>query len=358
MWKKALKVYNMAANQLSAALSPFTNAHCRKRQLRGFTAGGLLLLNAILFAEVRTEEKSGSLTMPSMPSSPAVSMPSVGSGFYAPGRSDFYNPNLQRKKQAPTAQTTDSKSVTQNSSASSASDSSTQNQNATLNQTKKLNTLAKSASSSLNQLTADDISSMNNLGVLGSLSGLLGRGNSNLQSQLLSNQNMVSANTVDSATLQQILGELTELKNKVASGTSVSERNAGENTFSNIVKKEPKILRFVVNGYDILPTCKKIYFSEEEADGTFLLTGDRKYMSENKVRSETFYFYFHAKGTENGVTKYTITPAVSQDYENQYSYLYQLTKKNALSADRTGNLVTLRVGEGAWTMDLLLSMDK
>jgi hypothetical protein len=53
-----------------------------------------------------------------------------------------------------------------------------------------------------------------------------------------------------------------------------------------------------------------------------------------------------------------VSLAVSQDYENQYSYLYQLAQKNALSADRTGNLVTLRVNDGVWKMDLLLSLDK
>ena len=358
MWKKALKVYNLAANSLSAAVPRFANAHSLRERLRRLSiAGGLLLLSAALFAQSKTEEKSGTLTMPSMPSMPGISQPSVGSGFYSPGRSDFYTgANFQNQQKKAAA--SQNKSNESSKSESSANDSASTNQNANQNQTQKLNTLAKSASSSLNQLTADDLSSMNSLGVLGSLSGLLGRSNSSLQSQLLSNQNTISANTADSATLQQILGELTELKNKIASGASVSERSEGENTFSNIVKKEPRILRFVVNGYDILSTCRKIYFSEEETDGTFLLTGDRKYMSENKVRSETFYFYFHAKGTENGVTKYTVTPAVSQDYENQYSYLYQLTKKNALTADRTGNLLTLRVGEGAWTMDLLLSLDK
>ena len=89
-----------------------------------------------------------------------------------------------------------------------------------------------------------------------------------------------------------------------------------------------------------------------------MLTGDRKYLSENKARNETFYFYFHAQGTDKGITKYTVTPAVSQDYENQYSYLYQLTQKNALTADRTGNLVTLRASDGNWKMDLLISLDK
>ena len=353
----------MAAHFRSAAVPRFAHAHsfaaASERIRRLSIAGGLLLLSAALFAQSKTEENSGTLTMPSMPSMPSVSRPSVGSGFYSPGRSDFYtgaNFQNQQKKAASSQNKANESSKAESSSNESTATS--QNQNANLNQTQKLNVLAKSASSSLNQLTADDLSSMNSLGVLGSLSGLLGSGNSNLQSQLLSNQNTIAANTADSATLQKILGELTELKNKIANGANVTERSEGENTFSNIVKREPKILRFVVNGYDILSTCRKIYFSDEETDGTFLLTGDRKYMSENKVRSETFYFYFHAKGTENGVTKYTVTPAVSQDYENQYSYLYQLTKKNALTADRTGNLLTLRVAEGAWTMDLLLSLDR
>ena len=195
------------------------------------------------------------------------------------------------------------------------------------------------------------------------LSTLLGRGNSNLESKLLEAQNTVTASTVDSATLKQILSELTELKNQMAatngeSVTKSSEKKDNADVFTNVTKKEPKILRFNVNGYDILATCKKVYFSEIETDGTFLLTGDRKYMSENKVRTETFYFYFRAKANENGIIKYAVTPAVSQDYENEYSYLYQLTKKTDLTADRTGNLVTLRVSDGGWKMDMLLSLDK
>ena len=58
--------------------------------------------------------------------------------------------------------------------------------------------------------------------------------------------------------------------------------------------------------------------------------------------------------------KYSVPsePSRKPDYENQYSYLYQLAQKNALSADRTGNLVTLRINDGVWKMDLLLSLDK
>ncbi|MBB5224955.1 hypothetical protein [Treponema ruminis] len=315
-------------------------------------------------AQKKADEKPNSVTMPSMPKGPSLSMPSVGSGFYSPGRSDFYSgakPVAPKTPKTPSSQaenTTQSHTVT----STNGQNQSTDPQKAQT-EAKKLNTLAKSASSSLNMLSADDISSLSNLGAFSQLSGLLGRGNSNLESKLLESQNTVTASTVDSATLKQILSELTELKNRMASATGesvtkTSERKDDADVFSNVTKKEPKILRFVVNGYDLLATCKKIYFSDLETDGTFLMTGDRKYLSENKVRTETFYFYFRAKANDNGIIKYAVTPAVSQDYENEYSYLYQLTKKTDLSADRTGNLVTVRVSEGSWNMDLLISLDK
>ena len=330
----------------------------------------LLLIGTLAFAEVKPDEKSGALTMPAMPTGPSINMPSVGSGFYSPGRSDFYRgakPVAPSRPKAPSKEAGISTSLNAQESQNQNSDternrSDQKNQN-TQTQVQKLNTLAKSASSSLNMLSADDISSMSNLGAFSQLSGLLGRGNSNLESKLLEAQNTVTASTVDSATLKQILSELTELKNQMAatngeSVTKSSEKKDNADVFSNVTKKEPKILRFNVNGYDILATCKKIYFSEVETDGTFLLTGDRKYMSEGKVRTETFYFYFSAKANDNGITKYAVTPAVSQDYENEYSYLHQLTKKTDLTADRTGNLVTLRVTDGGWNMDMLLSLDK
>ena len=301
-----------------------------------------------------------SVTMPAMPS---VSMPSVGSGFYAPGRSDFYTGarTNQNQNQAKTASKSDTQATqTDESVSSTADENQSAAQNTNLQAARNLSSLSNSASASLNQLTAEDISSMSSLGVFSQLSGLLGRGNASLQNQILASQNTITAGTADSAALRQILSELTELKNQMGGGgaDSVTKKSAGEDAFTSTVKKEPKILRFIVNGYDILSTCKKIYFSDLETDGTFLLTGDRKYISENKVRSETFYFYFHTSGSENGITKYAVTPAVSQDYENQYSYLYQLTQKDALTADRTGNLVTLRARDGEWSMDLLISLDR
>ena len=383
MWKKVLNNCNLGAKFLAAALSPLRLRSIAARRLAQnlshrfcplrvapYIAGALLFAAiSTLSAEIKSDEKSGSLTMPSMPSGPSINMPSVGSGFYSPGRSDFYRgskpvaPNQQKSSaQAENAKQSQAVTSATNSQNQNQPQANQQSQNART-QAQKLNTLAKSASSSLNMLSADDISSMSNLGAFSQLSTLLGRGNSNLESKLLEAQNTVTASTVDSTTLKEILSELTELKNQMAatngeSVTKSSEKKDNADVFTNVTKKEPKILRFNVNGYDILATCKKVYFSEIETDGTFLLTGDRKYMSENKVRTETFYFYFRAKANDNGIIKYAVTPAVSQDYENEYSYLYQLTKKTDLTADRTGNLVTLRVSDGGWKMDMLLSLDK
>jgi len=301
------------------------------------------------FAQISQKTDGSSSSGISLPEMPSVSMPSLGSGFYTPGRSDFYKPNLSRSQSA-------NKQADTSSTAKGAA-SATNRTTATASGTAAA---SESSSSALNQLSAEDISSMSNLGIFSQISSLLGKGNSNLQKQLLSAQNTVTANTADSQTLKQILSELSELKSKMSDkeNVSVSDKSDGKDGFTNTFKKEPKILRFIVNGYDILATCHKIYFSDTETDGSFLLTGDRKYLSENKVRSETFYFFFHANGTDNGLIKYAVTPAVSQDYENEYSYLYQLTQRNELVANRTGNLVTLRITDGNWNMDLLLSLDR
>ena len=339
----------------------------------------LFFLSSFAYAQNSSQKNNGNASSGiSMPSMPTVSMPSIGSGFYSPGRNDFYNGarnQNQSKNSVSKSSTSTQQNLQTNTLTNDSSETSNLNQNA-LKNAENLNSLANKASSTLNKLSADDISSLNNLGLFSQVSGLLGR-SINLPESAPSNQNAVTANTADSATLQKILSELTELKNQVnaenekvkqdtdISGNvpknqniSLSDKSQASETFSNKIKKEPKILRFIVNGYDLLSTCKKIYFSETETDGTFLLTGDRKYMSENKARSETFYFYFRANGMENGITKYAVTPAVSQDYENEYSYLYQLTQKSELVANRTGNLVTLRANDGDWKMDLLISLDR
>lgn len=314
----------------------------------------------------RKSDSQSSITMPTSPSMPSLSTPSIGSGFYAPGSKDFYSgiqSSNQNQKSSATSSSQSQNSSESNSSSDSSTESVSQNdssQNQNSLSEKNAEILSKnvsavdSAASKLNLLTAGDLSAMNGLGLFSSVSGLLQNQNQNSAANQSNSSILINQNSSDSKKLEQILSELSEIKSQNASSDGTLPQN--QNGFASSQKSEPKILRFIVNGYDILSTCKKIYFSDQESDGTFLLTGDRKYLSGNKSRSETFYFFFHTKGSEGGITKYRVTPAVSQDYENQYSFLYQLTKKSELEAERTGNLITLRASDGSWKLDLLISM--
>ncbi len=120
-------------------------------------------------------------------------------------------------------------------------------------------------------------------------------------------------------------------------------------------KKNPKVLRFSVNGYDILKTCKKIYISNMKDDGTFLVTGDRQYSSDGKIRGETFHILFkNTTKSEDG--NYSAAAAVTQDYLNEYSFLYQLSLHKDLTASRIGNFVTMRIQEDDWKLELLIDL--
>ena len=340
----------------------------------------------------KNDASQKSISMPQSPSMPSMSLPSIGSGFYAPGSSDFYH-GIQNSAQS--QQSWKSENLAKSASDKDGSNSDSSNSNSGENKTtsvaatsssnprsaasnvpntntsitsvsRNLSALKSAGAASSNLLTAGDISNLSGLGLFGTVSNLLsnqrGLNSANSKSgaalyQNLAGENfLVNQNSSDSKILAQILAELSALKSSNAENDVTRQEN--KDGFSNAAKTEPKILRFNVNGYDILSTCRKIYFSEQDSDGTFLLTGDRKYFSANKSRSETFYFFFNSKGSGGGITKYKVTPAVSQDSENKYSFLYGLTQKDELEAERTGNLVTLRSNDGSgWKMDLLISMN-
>ena len=129
------------------------------------------------------------------------------------------------------------------------------------------------------------------------------------------------------------------------------------NTLTSAAEKAAsRILRFNVNNYDILKTCKKVYISDVQQDGSFLVTGDRRYLSDGKQRTETFHILFKNSATNNSAVNYNAAASVTQDYLNEYSFLYQLSKKPQLSAMRTGNLVTMRTDEPDWKMELLIDL--
>ena len=260
-----------------------------------------------------------SITAPSMPT---VTVPHLGGGFYTPV--------------APKAPVIDKSSATvQEQTTVTPSDS-------VARETQRA--AAKTAGEL--GLTATDLTSMDQLGLLSS--GILGGGS---LSALKAATAKTAPASADSLLLQQILAQLTELKAQLEKQELPAVANRQETAANR------RILRFVVNGYDVLATCRDVYFSVPETDGSFLLTGDRKYLSNGANRSETFHLLFAAKAAENGFAQYGVTAAVTQDYTNEYSFLYQLAERQPLTAQRTGNFVSLRVNDPEWKLDLLIALD-
>lgn len=268
------------------------------------------------------------------PSMPTVSAPTIGGDFYHPGYT-----GATVKKTTAASSTAKSAETAGNSAGATAV---IKEPGTTDYTAEKIAELAGNTSSAL---TASDISSLGSSGIFSSIYGLLGKTNTDsLQT--------TSSNT--DAMLSKILTQLNTLKTEQNSKTSAKSEDASPSAPVQPSVQQPSILRFRINGYDVLDTCRTVYFSDRESDGTFLLTGDRKYVSDGKTRTETFYLLFKAAGSNGVSTEYKVQPAVVQDYQNDYSFLYQLAKKKNLTASKTGNLVSMRVTEPSWNLDLLL----
>ena len=232
-------------------------------------------------------------------------------------------------------------------------------------------TNTSSSNSSSASVTAKELQTLSQLGSLDTLSSLLGSGSSS--NSLLSNLygSNTQTNNTTNLLLTQILEELERLHEKENSQQNTEDSATSTYTEIEIAPTpatteqspapsasvtKPRLLRFLVNGYNILNTCTNIYISSPEQDGTFLVSGDRRYNSDGKIRSETFHILFRTTGIKNGLTSYSAASQVNQDYLNQYSFLYQMAQKQNLTATRTGNLVTLRTTDPNWKLELLIDL--
>lgn len=279
-----------------------------------------------------------SVSMPTISSSespamPKISVPTLGARFYAPG---IVNTNISNKGNKTEPSENEKKSAIKNDDAAKSS----KNQN------------VQAVSKALNYLSADDVSYLGSNGLFDGIYGLLGND--------VAVSNKFSKNNQNDVLLNSVMAELSELKEKTEENSQALKKSnlpvtnfgaAGENS-----KFSPKILRFVVNGYNIKDTIRTVYFSKKENDGSFLLTGDRKYTSDGKSRDETFYLLFKADGNCGTSAGYFVEPQVIQDYKNEYSFLYQLTQKPKLKAEKTGNLASLKYVSDGWNLDFLLDI--
>lgn len=300
--------------------------------------------------------------MPTPPSMPTLSVPSMSAPHYTPGR----NTAVQR-------QTNDSQTVSRNAAhAESTAKDGAQNtaraesagantmsdvhQGQRIPNGKVQNTGQANANGSKNQsaVSAADLTALAKKGLLNNFYSLLGvSGNDALLQGGLSTGGISSDTALPSssnAMLEKILSELDNVKKQNAEAVKSNE----EQPLASSAR--PGILRFIVNGYDVLSSCRAVYFSDVGKDGTFLLTGDRTYTANGQKRMETFYLLFRPAGNAGFSTQYKVECSVVQDYTNTNSFMYRLASLGNLNAVKTGNLVSLRTSDQNCRADLLIDI--
>lgn len=284
----------------------------------------LALTAAAVFNASAQSTSFSSITSPSMPT---ISSPEIGNGFYSPG-SVLKPEYIKNTSQNNSSQSEKTKAENKNAESS----------NAKSEMQKKI----------LSALSAKDISLLNEKGFSSDINSMI--------FSLSSSDNSQETKIL----LNKILAEIEKIKDKSSQDNSkkktaeVSAAPAKEEKLPE--KAKARLLRFSVNGYDILRTCRKIYISEVQLDGTFLITGDRVYSSDGKNRTETFHILFKTSPSENGTLNYKAAANVTQDYLNENSFLYQLSKFESLPAMRVGNLVSMRTEDLNWKLELLIDL--
>ena len=204
-------------------------------------------------------------------------------------------------------------------------------------------------------LTAQTISSLSGNSDLSTLSGLLGGDASSLYGNLTGlDSTTASYNT--NLLLSQILDKL----NKIAETQGTLETGeSSENVQVAAKKTSSGILRFRFNNYEFVSSLSDVYISSPEADGTFFVTGDRTYSFGNGQSRETFYMLFKANSTNDSspLGNYSVAVSVMQDVENPNSFVYKLSKVENLTAQKTGNLASLRLNTNDLKTDILISLE-
>jgi hypothetical protein len=170
-----------------------------------------------------------------------------------------------------------------------------------------------------------------------------------------------SGSSSDSAALNKILSLLEKQEASTAKTSAPTESTTTGVTPASALAKTEKaetphitsggeLVRLSVNGYSILPTVTTLVSSILARDGSFLITGDRRYLSSNRYRSETFYLLCRKTGRES----YRLYADVNQDEKNTYSFLYQLARKSPIEGKLTGDLIVFRTKDTAWKLDCVI----
>lgn len=302
MWRKALRICSenrVLKNALTAAI--------------------LAIFNSFCFAQM--------VEMPKMPEVP--SMPSISAD------GSFYRPSSPIAPSAPSAP-----AQTAEPSAQGDSKTADEKKNLTLAQSLDNQSLLDTLTGGTT-LTAADISDLYDSGLFSTVSSLTGTSS--------------AANLLERTLLQ--LNALKDSQQNVPPEQKVELRQiqADAQTFR---QREPSILRFKINGYSITDSLTATFFSEPEADGSFLLTGDRRYYVNQVPLTETFYMLFKTVSSAGSAVSYNVQTSVVQDYKNENSFLYRLAGAENLTAEKTGNLVVMHFEQDDLKVEILLDIDK
>lgn len=200
-------------------------------------------------------------------------------------------------------------------------------------------------------LTANDISSLYDSGLFSDLGSL--------SSVLMPSNNYVTT-TKTNTLLQNILNQLNELKKEKNTASPEQQQSFSDNKkdSENFDVRNPSILRFKINSYDIRDSLVEVFLSAPEPDGSFLLTADRNYLADGKTRSETFYLLFKNRKTAVSPDSYVVIPSLVQNYNNENSFIYRLCQINDLTAEKIGNLVVMKYSNNKFSVDLLIDLDQ
>ena len=292
----------------------------------------VFFVNLCLFAQAVSMPEMPTLSMPDMPS---ISSPTMDG--------KFYKPSVPKQLQSTT---------TSNASTSTESKTST---DAVLSDATTTDDILLSLLTNSNLLTAGDISGLYSSGSFDTLSSLTGLSGLSSYSYGTSTSDLTT-----SLLLREILQKLNELKIEQNSASAaeqevIAAKVQDSETFKT---RNPSILRFKINNYSIKDSITQEFFSEPEADGSFLLTADRKYFLNNKACTETFYLLFKAVKSNGSSTTFSVTPSIAQGTENKNSYVYKLCQLKDITAEKTGNLVVVHYDDNGVAADLLLDIDK
>jgi hypothetical protein len=169
-------------------------------------------------------------------------------------------------------------------------------------------------------------------------------------STLLGGSSTPKASTsTDQATLGKILA-LLQKQQESATAVPGAAENPPPSAEKRRISSGGELVRFSVNGYDVLSSVRTEVSSVLARDGSFLITCDRAYPVSGRRLAESVYLLCRKTGSAT----YRLYADVSQSETNPHSFPYRLSRKTPISGTLTGDLLVFRSVESDWKLDLVI----